>query len=144
VQDYVFSAVLLVPAVALLRHADRHWAYRLVGAGLVGVAGANNLQARVADRRFEVWGGALLHGVGTAACVAGLLLFTIGPADRGARWRVAVSAALAGTISGLLSGYAPSIGFFASCCLLTPLLVLVPVSVRSDEARPHARPVRSV
>jgi signal transduction histidine kinase len=143
-QDYAFSALLLIPAVALLRHAEGRWAYRLSGAGLVGAAGAYNLQARVADRRFEVWGAVLLHGIGTAACVAGLLLFILGAADRATGWRVAVTVALAGTIGGLMSGYAPSLGFLASCCLLTPLLVLVPVGVTAEQAHGTARLVRSV
>ncbi|HEY4453733.1 MAG TPA: ATP-binding protein [Pseudonocardiaceae bacterium] len=144
VQDYAFSVLMLIPAVALLRHADRRWAYRLSGAGLVGVAGAYNLQARTADHRFELWGAVLLHGLGTAACVAGLMLLAVGPLDRNARWRVAVSAGLAGVIGGALSGYAPSIGFLGSCCLLIPLLALVPVSEPAAEARPAARLVRSV
>ncbi|HJP80680.1 MAG TPA: ATP-binding protein [Pseudonocardiaceae bacterium] len=140
IQDYAFSALLLIPAVTLLRHAERRWAYRLSGVGLIGVAGAYNLQARVADHRFAVWDAVLLHGVGTAACVAGLLLFTIGPADGAVRWRVAVSAAIAGTIGALLATSAPSLGFLATCCLLTPLLALVPVG----EAGRNARLVRSI
>jgi signal transduction histidine kinase len=144
VQDYAFSALMLIPAVTLLRHAERRWAYRLSGAGLVGVAGAYNLQARVADHRFEAWDAVLLHGFGTAACVAGLMLFTVGPADPKTRWRVAVSAVLAGGIGALLSGYAPSIGFLATCCLLTPLLALVPVGVAAGGALRTARLVRSV
>ncbi len=144
VQDYAFSALMLIPAVTLLRHAEGRWAYRLTGAGLVGVAGAYNLQARVTDRRFEAWGAVLLHGFGTAACVAGLLLLIVGSVDRWTGWRVAVSAVLAGTIGGLLSGYAPSFGFLASCALLTPLLALVPVTATAEEAQRTARLVRSV
>jgi signal transduction histidine kinase len=135
VQDYAFSALMLIPAVTLLRHAERRWAYRLSGVGLVGMAGAYNLQARVADHRFAVWDAVLLHGIGTAACVAGLLLLTIGPAHGTALWRVAVSAALAGTLGAVLSGYAPSLGFLTTCCLLIPLLVLVAVGELGRTAR---------
>lgn len=135
VQDYVFSVLVLIPAVVLLRHAERRWAYRLAGLGLVGVAGAYNLQARVADHRFAPWDAVLLHGIGTAGCVAGLLLFSVAPTDRAVRWRVGASAAVAGMLGALLAGYAPSFGFIATCCLLTPLLVLVPVGEPSATAR---------
>src|SRR5262249_9101238 len=130
VLDYLFSAAFLGVAMVLFRRFRHQWAHRLLGFGLIGAAGAYNLQARVANHQHEGWGVVLSHRVGGAARVAGVSVL-------GGGWRpkalglVAGRAVVAGLAGAILAGYAPPLGFLVTFCLLIPLAVLIPLPGRS-------------
>jgi len=86
VLDYIYSAANLFIALALLRIARRDRAARLLVLGLIGTAGAFNLQAHTAVQavavttglRIDSWDTALLHGIGGTAYALALILFPAG------------------------------------------------------------------
>jgi len=84
--DYAFSAVNLLFAGILIRLASRDWTVRCLVIGMLGSAGAFNLQAHTSVTvvqqatgvNLDWWHVALLHGVGGVAYVFALLLFPTG------------------------------------------------------------------
>ncbi|MGA9311389.1 MAG: ATP-binding protein [Pseudonocardiaceae bacterium] len=89
--DYAFSVLNLTIAVILLCVDGRSWVIRLLALGLIGSAGAFNLQADTAELAVQTATGqsiaglhdALLHVVACAAYLLALLLFPAG------RWDIA-------------------------------------------------------
>lgn len=147
VLDYLFSSAMLVLAATLLRRSARRWGHRLLGLGLVGAAGAYNVQAGLVNHDVAPVGAVLLHGCGTAAVVMGLLLVASGASRRfGAS--AAVVAGCAGLAGWLLAGYAPSLDFLLAFGVLTPLAgsLRLPGQPASSpgEADRQARLVRKV
>ena len=92
--DYAFSTLNLIVAVVLLGVGGRSGVTRLLALGLVGLAGAFNLQADTAELTVQTATGqsiaglhdGLLHVVACAAYLLALLLFPAG------RWDVGPSA----------------------------------------------------
>src|SRR5581483_2330260 len=89
VLDYVYSAALLLVAVAAARLAGRDRTSRFLVIGLMGTAAAFNLQAHTAIDAMAAttgWSSGLLdwlhttlfHGVGVAAYLAALVVFPTG------------------------------------------------------------------
>jgi len=137
VLDYAFSAMNIAIAVALLWLARRNWTVRLLAVGMVGSAGAFNLQAhsaidavqRMAGIGIGWWHSLLLHGVGGVAYVFALLLFPAGRLDNGGRSRWAggalAFAGLAGAVALLSEStaqYPHTISFVVFFGLLTPIV----------------------
>jgi signal transduction histidine kinase len=135
VLDYAFSAMNIAIAVALLWLARRDWTVRLLAVGMVGSAGAFNLQAhsaidavqRMAGIGIGWWHSLLLHGVGGVAYVFALLLFPTGRLNNGGRSRWAggalAFAGLAGAVALLSEStaqYPHTISFVVFFGLLTP------------------------
>ena len=89
--DYAFSVLNLTVAVILLRVGGRSWVIRLLALGLIGSAGAFNIQADTAELAVQTATGqsiaelhdALLHVVACAAYLFALLLFPAGRWDIG-------------------------------------------------------------
>jgi signal transduction histidine kinase len=89
--DYAFSVLNLTVAVILLGVGGRSWVIRLLALGLIGSAGAFNLQADTAELAVQTATGqsiaglhdALLHVVACAAYLLALLLFPAGRWDIG-------------------------------------------------------------
>ena len=137
VLDYVFSAVNLAIAVALLRLARRDWTVRLLAVGMVGSAAAFNLQAhadidalqRMAGIGIGWWHSLLLHGVGGVAYVFALLLFPTGrlPSAGRLRWTGGLLAfvGLAGAVALLSEStaqYPHTVSFVVFFGLLIPVV----------------------
>jgi hypothetical protein len=89
--DYVFSGINLLFAAILFRLARRDWTVRWLVIGMVGSAGAFNLQAHASiyavqaatGVNVDLWHIVLLHGVGGVAYVFALLLFPTGTLNWG-------------------------------------------------------------
>jgi signal transduction histidine kinase len=89
--DYAFSTLNLIVAVILFCAGGRSWVNRLLALGLVGSAGAFNLQADTVELAVQTATGqsiaglhdALLHVVACAAYLLALLLFPAGQWDNG-------------------------------------------------------------
>jgi len=135
--DYAFSAMNIAIAVALLWVARRDWTVRLLAVGMVGSAGAFNLQAhadieavqRMADLGIGWWHSLLLHGVGGVAYVFALLLFPTGrlPGAGRSGWTggALAFAGLAGAVALLSEStaqYPHTISFVVFFGLLTPVV----------------------
>ncbi len=150
--DYLFSAVNLLFAAILFRLARRDWTVRFLVIGMVGAAGAFNLQAhtsieaiqKIAGVNIDLWHVALLHGVGGVAYVFALLLFPTGTLDWGGQRNWPVRVLLVTSIGGaaaLLSVAAAeashTISFVLFFGLLTPVAGVTAQLVRS--AGPPAR-----
>jgi len=157
--DYVFSAVNLLFAAILFRLARRDWTVRCLVIGMLGSAGAFNLQAHTSVTiiqqatgvNIDWWHVALLHGVGGVAYVFALLLFPTGTLDWGGRRNWPVRVLLATSVAGataLLSvstAEAPhTISFVLFFGLLTPIAGVTAQLVRyrradSAQARQQSR-----
>jgi signal transduction histidine kinase len=137
VLDYAFSAMNIAIAVALLWLARRDWAVRLLAVGMVGSAGAFNLQAhsdidaiqRMAGLGIGWWHSLLLHGLGGVAYVFALLLFPTGRLHTGGRSRWTGGAlafvGLAGAVALLSEStaqYPHTVSFVVFFGLLTPVV----------------------
>jgi len=124
-------------AVALLWVARRDWTVRLLAVGMVGSAGAFNLQAhadieavqRMAGLGIGWWHSLLLHGVGGVAYVLALLLFPTGRLQGAGRsgWTggALAFAGLAGAVALLSEStaqYPHTISFVVFFGLLTPVV----------------------
>ncbi len=91
--DYAFSTLNLIVAVVLSSVGGQSWVTRLLALGLVGSAGAFNLQADTAELTVQTATGqsiaglhdALLHVVACGAYLLALLLFPAG------RWEIGPS-----------------------------------------------------
>jgi signal transduction histidine kinase len=89
--DYAFSVLNFTVAVILLGVGGRSWVIRLLALGLIGSAGAFNLQADTAELAVQTATGqsiaglhdALLHVAACAAYLLALLLFPAGRCDSG-------------------------------------------------------------
>jgi signal transduction histidine kinase len=159
VLDYVFSGVNLLSAAILFALARRDWTVRFLVIGMLGAAGAFNLQAHTAiDAMAAIngvqiawWHSALLHGVGGVAYVFALVLFPTGTLGWAGRrtWpvRVLLAASVAGA-AGLLSvstAEAPhTVSFVLFFGLLTPVAGVTAQLARyrratSAEARQQSR-----
>jgi signal transduction histidine kinase len=157
--DYAFSAVSLLFAAILFRLARRDWTVRFLIIGVLGSAGAFNLQAHTSIDAMstmtgvgiDLWHVALLHGVGGVAYVFALLLFPTGTLDWGGgrSWplRVLLVTSVAGA-AALLSVSAAdtphTISFVLFFGLLTPIAGVTAQLVRyrratSAEARQQSR-----
>jgi signal transduction histidine kinase len=136
VLDYVFSAVNLLIATALLRFPRPDRTARLLALGTVGFSGAFNLQAHTAIETVAAstgvqigwWHTALLHGVGGAAFLLALLLFPTGSLawdgrlGRTARSVVLLAIAGVAALLGVSTAEIPhTISFLLFFGLLTPL-----------------------
>lgn len=157
--DYLFSAVNLLFAAILFRLARRDWTVRCLVIGMVGAAGAFNLQAhtsieamgKIAGVNIDLWHVALLHGVGGVAYVFALLLFPTGTLDWGGQRNWPVRVLLVTSIVGaaaLLSVAAAeashTISFVLFFGLLTPVAGVTAQLVRyrratSAESRQQSR-----
>ena len=157
--DYIFSAINLLFAAILFRLGRRDWTVRFLVIGMLGSAGAFNLQAHSAidamagmtGVQIDLWHVALLHGVGGVAYVFALLLFPTGTLDWGGqrRWAVrgllVVSLAGAATLLSVSTAEAPhTISFVLFFGLLTPVAGVTAQLVRyrrasSAEARQQSR-----
>ena len=135
--DYAFSAMNIAIAVALLWLARRDWTVRLLAVGMMGSAGAFNLQAhsdidavqRMAGIGIGWWHSLLLHGLGGVAYVFALLLFPTGRLHTGgrSRWTGGVLAfvGLAGALALLSEStaqYPHTVSFVVFFGLLTPVV----------------------
>ena len=134
VLDYLFSAVNLVTAALLVLMGRRDRTVRLFAIGMVGAAGAFNLQAHASIEavasaygvRIGWWHSALLHGVGGVAYVLALLIFPDGRLPwRGSRpLRALVGVAVVGAL-GLLAvstaDYPHTVSFVLFFGVLTPV-----------------------
>jgi signal transduction histidine kinase len=157
--DYIFSVVNLVFAAILFGLARRDWTVRFLVIGMLGAAGAFNLQAHTAiDAMAAIsgvqigwWHSALLHGVGGVAYVFALVLFpagTLGWAGRRA-WPVRVLlvtsvAGAAALLSVSTAEYPHTISFVLFFGLLTPVAGVTAQLARyrratSAEARQQSR-----
>lgn len=157
--DYVFSAVNLVFAAILFVLARRDWTVRCLVIGMLGAAGAFNLQAHTAidamatmsGVQIGLWHSALLHGVGGVAYVFALVLFptgTLGWAGRRS-WpvRVLLVASVAGAaalLSVSTAEYPHTLSFVLFFGLLTPVAGVTAQLARyrratSAEARQQSR-----
>ena len=137
VLDYAFSAMNIAIAVALLWLARRDWAVRLLAVGMVGSAGAFNLQAhsdidaiqRMAGLGIGWWHSLLLHGLGGVAYVFALLLFPTGRLHTGG-WSRCTGGALAfvglagavALLSESTAQYPHTVSFVVFFGLLTPVV----------------------
>ena len=157
--DYIFSAVNLLFAAILFRLARRDWTVRCLVIGMLGSAGAFNLQAHTSVTTVQTmtgvnidwWHVALLHGVGGVAYVFALLLFPTGTLDWGGRrnWPVrvllATSVAGAAALLSVSTAEAPhTISFVLFFGLLAPVAGVTAQLVRyrradSAEARQQSR-----
>jgi signal transduction histidine kinase len=137
VLDYVFSAISLLIAAALLRLARPDRTARLLAIGTIGTAGAFNLQAHTAiqtvaaSTRVQLgwWHSALLHGVGGAAYLLALLVFPTGSAEwasrlgRTARAPILLVVAGVAVLLGVSTAEVPhTVGFLLFFGLLTPVV----------------------
>ncbi len=137
VLDYAFSALNIAIAVALLWLARRDWTVRLLAVGMVGSAGAFNLQAhsdieaiqRMAGLGIGWWHSLLLHGLGGVAYLFALLLFPTGrlPTGGRSRWTGGALAfvGLAGAVALLSEStaqYPHTVSFVVFFGLLTPVV----------------------
>jgi signal transduction histidine kinase len=137
VLDYAFSAMNIAIAVALLWLARRDWTVRLLAVGMLGSAGAFNLQAhsdidaiqRMAGLGIGWWHSLLLHGLGGVAYLFALLLFPTGrlPTGGRSRWTGGVLAfvGLAGAVALLSEStaqYPHTVSFVVFFGLLTPVV----------------------
>jgi signal transduction histidine kinase len=147
--DYIFSAVNLLFAAILFWLGRHDWTVRCLVIGMVGSAGAFNLQAHTSVAaltamtgvNIDWWHVALLHGVGGVAYVFALLLFPTGSLDWGGRRHWPVRLLLATSIVGaaaLLSvstAEAPhTISFVLFFGLLTPVAGVTAQLVRYRRA----------
>ena len=136
VLDYAFSGVNLLFAAILFGLARRNWTVRFLVIGMLGAAGAFNLQAHTAidamaamsGTQIGWWHSALLHGIGGVAYVFALILFPAGKLDWAGRRAWPVRALLVASVAGaagLLSvstAEAPhTISFVLFFGLLTPV-----------------------
>ena len=157
--DYIFSAVNLLFAAILFRLARRDWTVRCLVIGMLGSAGAFNLQAHTSvivvqtatGVNLDWWHVALLHGIGGVAYVFALLLFPTGTLDWGGRrnWPVrvllATSVAGAAALLSVSTAEAPhTISFVLFFGLLAPIAGVTAQLVRyrradSAEARQQSR-----
>jgi signal transduction histidine kinase len=153
--DYVFSGINLLFAAILFRLARRDWTVRCLVIGMLGSAGAFNLQAHTSIVAIQTmtgvnvdwWHVALLHGVGGVAYVFALLLFPTGTLDWGGRrnWPVrvllATSVAGAAALLSVSTAEAPhTISFVLFFGLLTPVAGVTAQLVRYRRApSPQAR-----
>jgi signal transduction histidine kinase len=157
--DYVFSGVNLLFAAVLFGLARRDWTVRCLVVGMLGAAGAFNLQAHTAidamaaasGVRIGWWHVALLHGVGGVAYVLALILFPAGTLNWGGRraWpvRVLLAASVAGAaalLSVSTAEYPHTISFVLFFGLLTPVAGVTAQLVRyrrasTAEARQQSR-----
>ena len=133
--DYLFSVAMLTLAAVLLRRSARRWGHRLLGLGLVGAAGAHNPQAGAASHDLAWASTVMLHSIGTAAMVAGLLLVA-GGSGRGFGTTAAIVAVCAGAAGGIMAGYAPSLDFLLTVGILTPLIASLPLPGVGAAGRP--------
>ena len=130
--DYVFMGANLVFAAILFVLARRDWTVRCLVIGMLGAAGAFNLQAHTAidamatmsGVQIGLWHSALLHGVGGVAYVFALVLFptgTLGWAGRRS-WpvRVLLVASVAGAAALLSVSTAEYLAHTLSFVLLRP------------------------
>jgi signal transduction histidine kinase len=137
VLDYAFSALNIAIAVALLWLARRDWTVRLLAVGMVGSAGAFNLQAhsdidaiqRMAGLGIGWWHSLLLHGLGGVAYLFALMLFPTGrlPTGGRSRWTGGALAfvGLAGAVALLSEStaqYPHTVSFVVFFGLLTPVV----------------------
>jgi signal transduction histidine kinase len=161
--DYAFSVLSLIVAVVLLCVGGRSWVTLLLALGLIGSAGAFNLQADTAELTVKTATGqsiaglhdALLHVVACAAYLLALLLFPAGRWDIGSssgprRHLVVITCGGIFGVIGLGTTLPPyaisSVLFFA---LLVPLvgLLALPRRIRrgaTAEQRTQARLLFSV
>jgi signal transduction histidine kinase len=159
VLDYVFSGVNLLFAAILFRLARRDWTVRCLVIGMLGSAGAFNLQAHTTIYAVEaatgvdidLWHIVLLHGVGGVAYVFAVLLFPTGTLDWGGRhnWlaRVLLLTSIAGTTALLAVSTAEAphtVSFVLFFGLLIPIAGVTAQLVRyrratSGEARQQSR-----
>ena len=157
--DYIFSGINLLFAAILFRLARHDWTVRCLVIGMVGSAGAFNLQAHTSVSAVQAmtgvnidwWHVALLHGVGGVAYVFALLLFPTGTLDWGGQRNWPVRVLLVTSIAGataLLSvstADAPhTISFVLFFGLLTPIAGVTAQLVRyrraaSADARQQSR-----
>ena len=136
VLDYVFSLLTVGLSVVLLRSAPRDWTVRLLAVGMIGSAGAFNLQAHAdiyaVQDAFGInigwWHTALLHGVGGVCYVFALLMFPTGDLGFGGRTRwparvlmFVVIAATVGLLSVSTASYPHPISFVVFFGLLAPV-----------------------
>ncbi|QJY44906.1 ATP-binding protein [Pseudonocardia broussonetiae] len=163
VLDYAFSALNLVIAAVLLRHARRSWSLRLLVIAMVGSAGAFNLQAHAAAVAVQIATGwsvgqlhqIVLHGVASTAYVLALLVFpTVSWSAR--LWRGPAGNLLVavGVASLLVVGFGTALLPHTYSCILffgflVPVagLVVLPARVRrgaTSEQRTQARLLLSV
>ena len=134
--DYLFSAMNIAIAVTLLWLARRDWTVRLLAVGMVGSAGAFNLQAhadmaavaRMTGLGIGWWHSLLLHGVGGVAYLFALLLFPTGRLQGTGRSRWAggalAFAGLAGAaalLSESTAQYPHTVSFVVFFGILTPV-----------------------
>ena len=157
--DYIFSAVNVLFAAILFGLARRDWTVRCLVIGMLGAAGAFNLQAHTAidamaattGAQIGWWHSALLHGAGGVAYVFALMLFptgTLGWAGRRA-WpvRVLLVASVAGAaalLSVSTAEYPHTLSFVLFFGLLTPIAGVTAQLARyrratSAEARQQSR-----
>lgn len=163
VLDHGFSALNLVIAAVLLRHARRSWSLRLLVIAMVGSAGAFNLQAHAAAVAVEIATGwsvghvhqVVLHGVASTAYILALLVFpTVSWTAR--HWRGPAGNLLitVGVGTLLLVGFGTALLPHTTSCILffgflVPIagLVVLPARVRrgaTSEQRTQARLLLSV
>jgi signal transduction histidine kinase len=137
VLDYVFSLLNVGLAVVLLRSRPKDWTVRMLVVGMIGSAGAFNLQAHADNYAFSsafgidiAWSHtALLHGVGGVCYVFALLMFPTGTLGftRQARltaraFVVVVIAATVGLLSVSTANYPHPVSFVVFFGLLAPVV----------------------
>ncbi len=147
--DYLFSGVNLLFAAILFRLARRDWTVRCLVIGMVGSAGAFNLQAHTSIEavakatgvNIDLWHVALLHGVGGVAYVFALLLFPTGTLDWGGQRNWPVRVLLVTSIGGAAALLSVStaeashtISFVLFFGLLTPIAGVTAQVVRYRRA----------
>jgi signal transduction histidine kinase len=157
--DYVFSAVNLLFAAILFRLARHDWTVRCLVIGMLGSAGAFNLQAHTSifavepatGVNIDLWHIVLLHGVGGVAYVFALLLFPTGTLDWGGQRNWLAQTLLATSVAGGVALLAVStaeaphtISFVLFFGLLIPVAGVTAQLVRyrratSGEARQQSR-----
>ena len=157
--DYLFSAVNVLFAAILFGLARRDWTVRCLVIGMLGAAGAFNLQAHTAIDTMATtsgvqigwWHSALLHGVGGVAYVFALMLFPTGTLGWAGRrtWpvRVLLIASVAGAaalLSVSTAEYPHTLSFVLFFGLLTPIAGVTAQLARyrratSAEARQQSR-----
>ncbi|HEX4701231.1 MAG TPA: ATP-binding protein, partial [Pseudonocardiaceae bacterium] len=134
--DYLFSLLNVALSVVLLRSAPADRTVRLLVVGMIGSAGAFNLQAHadiyaVQDAlgiSIGWWHTALLHGVGGVCYVFALLMFPTGSLGFGGRTRwlsrtvvFGVVAATVGLLSVSTASYPHPVSFVVFFGLLAPV-----------------------
>jgi signal transduction histidine kinase len=147
--DYVFSGINLLFAAILFRLARRDWTVRCLVIGMLGSAGAFNLQAhtsvtvvqKATGVNIDWWHVALLHGIGGVAYVFALLLFPTGTLDWSGRRNWPVRILLATSVAGATALLAVStaetphtISFVLFFGLLTPVAGVTAQLVRYRRA----------